>query len=29
MRLSKLGEKNHNFGKPRNDETKKKLVNPN
>ncbi len=25
MRLSKLGEKNHNYGKPRNDETKKKI----
>jgi group I intron endonuclease len=25
MRLSKLGEKNHNFGKPRNDETKNKI----
>ena len=25
MRLSKLGNKNPNFGKPRNDETKKKI----
>lgn len=25
MRQSKLGEKNHNFGKPRSDETKKKI----
>lgn len=25
MRLAKLGEKNHNFGKPRSDETKEKI----
>ncbi len=25
MRLSKLGEKNHNFGKPRSDDTKQKI----
>lgn len=25
MRLSKLGEKNHNFGKPKSDETKIKI----